>query len=168
MPARIPPNNAHLLFDPATYDSKKFKGFKGHDRVTTYNFIIDTCRCWDESKRVGMHRMQGQMMDDGIKNITGFSCAFLEKFITNAEQLGDKLPIWWNAEKRADCLKVAREMYHWDDIKTDVPKEVNERDSYGGPQLRTQMRNVAMIIDGVSWQEAHAKGWSTIVMVPAW
>jgi hypothetical protein len=70
MPARIPPDNAHLLINPAAYSTDNSKGY---DKTTTYNLIMDTCRCLDEDLR----RIQGSSVDDGSKFITGFSFEFL-------------------------------------------------------------------------------------------
>jgi hypothetical protein len=135
MPARIPPDNAHLLIDPSAYDTEKFEG---HDKDTTYKLIIDTSRCLDEDLR----RIKGDNVDENRDFVTGFTFAFLEGFIKKA-LLCDAMPAWWNAERRDECVKVAKTMYHWDDTEDWILLEVKEENRYGSPHLRERMRILA-------------------------
>jgi hypothetical protein len=52
------------------------------------------------------------------------------------------------------CEKKALEWYHWSDISTTVPREVNDFLRYGGPHVRLPLRIVAAKIDGQVWDEA--------------
>lgn len=50
-------------------------------------------------------------------------------------------------------------MYHWDDVDVGVPVETLEWRRYGGPGLRSPLRQLGMAIDGVSILQAVLKGW---------
>jgi hypothetical protein len=86
MPARIPPDNAHLFLDYRTYNTDKFTG---HDKDTTYKLIIETCRCLDEDIRL----LEGVEVDENRNFVTGFKFDFLLQFIDKAllnDRFGNK------------------------------------------------------------------------------
>jgi splicing suppressor protein 51 len=116
MPARLPPHNAHLNVDTTKLTNSTF--FSGHDKTTTYKLLIECGRCWDETKRVGMVKMQGDLISDGVHYAEDFSFKNLHRFIIKAERKGNLLPSWWNALKRIECEEVGKELYHWSDITT--------------------------------------------------
>jgi hypothetical protein len=72
---------------------------------------------------------------------------YLQGFFDRAEK-SSRIPKWWNKTKRADCEKLAKELWHWDNLKTGVPKEAWEPGRYGGTGLRSALRFVAMDVQG--------------------
>jgi hypothetical protein len=84
MPARLPPNNAHLTID--TSKLNQYNLFLGHAEVTTYKLLIDCYRCWDETILVGPTKVQGQFSCAGIHYAEGFSFVGLQRFIIRAEK----------------------------------------------------------------------------------
>jgi hypothetical protein len=64
-----------------------------------------------------------------------------------------------------ECEEVGGELYHWSDITTNIPQEVNESNKYGGPELRKLLRMVAMNIEDVSIAEATARGWGQFAFI---
>lgn len=93
------------------------------------------------------------------------SCRFRSKW----------LPAWWLAsantpgdEKKEACEALARELYHWGDVKTTpaVPMDVDDVLRYGGPVTRNYLRNVAMLTtDEVSPMCRMVQRGHTFVMV---
>jgi hypothetical protein len=71
-----------------------------------------------------------------------------------------------DCEEARACKEVGKEMYHWDDIASNVPKEVTEGNKYRGPGLRILMRPTAMNIEDVSVDEAVLRGWLPTMVTP--
>ncbi|MCJ1331862.1 hypothetical protein MMC10_008554 [Thelotrema lepadinum] len=125
MPARVAPGNAHLdLSVPVGGNAKDL--LKLHGENDTYKLLIQSYRCMDEDDRVAAGRLDIDKANIRPQYITGHSFNGLKEFIAKAERNGNLLPTWWNAQKREQCEKVAREMYHWSDIETTVPKEIDD------------------------------------------
>jgi hypothetical protein len=78
--------------------------------------------------------------------LTGYTFKYLQGFLDKAEK-STRIPKWWNKTKRAECEKLAKELWHWDDVDNGVPKEANESFRYGGTGLRSALRCVAMDIN---------------------
>lgn len=148
MPARIVPSNEHLDLEhpPGTTYHNILKVFPEH---TTYKLLIESFRIWDEDVRVAKGKLDLDKNNPRPQYITGHSFELLKWFMWEAEQKEGVLSDWWNAGKKAECQTVAREMYHWSDIETTVPKEIDDWRRYGGPAMRIPLRLLATEITGI-------------------
>ena len=147
MPARIAPGNEHLdLSLPQGSNAKEV--LKVFPEEATYKLLIEAYRVSNEDSRVAAGRLDIDKGNPRPQYITGHSFNGLKEFITKAERKGTVLPDCCSAEKREQCERVAREMYHWSDIETTVPKEIDDMRRYGGPGLRLPPRMLASEVTG--------------------
>ena len=137
--------------------------FLNKDKPTTYKLLIESFRAWDETKRCSLGLMEDPRVsysEASVKYCTGYLFKDLMTHIRNAERMSvPVLPAWWNEQSRAECIKVAKEMYHWDDLGAGVPVEVNEWRRYGGPGLRLPLRMMGMKIEGLTGAQAVSMGY---------
>jgi len=190
MPARIYPHNTHLscipggLHESGSDGLNKYAAVRDYGQVatwldelllnkdepTTYKLLIESFRAWDEVKRCGLGAMvdpKHSYRDGSVKYNTGYLFQGLLEHIANADKIAGTLPSWWDAEKRDACIKVAKEMFHWDDLPgAGVPMEVNEPYRYGGPPLRQPLRTLGMKIEGISLEEALLLGYWKVKELP--
>ncbi|KAF1847229.1 uncharacterized protein K460DRAFT_392640 [Cucurbitaria berberidis CBS 394.84] len=173
MPARVYPHNTHLSINlkamvVENHIARSDGSGSGkdillnQDEATTYKLLIESFRVWDETKRYSLGLIEDPRMsyyNASVKHCTGYLFEGLMKHIENAEKMPEILPVWWDQKKRGDCVKTAREMYHWDDLNAGVPAEVNEWNRYGGPCLRLPLRLLGMRIEGMSQFEAVLMGY---------
>jgi hypothetical protein len=80
-----------------------------------------------------------------------------------AEKRPRVLPSWWNAKQREACIKIAKTMYHWDDLpEASAPKETNEWRRYNGPDMRLPLRMLGMKVEGIDMLTAVAMGYLNV------
>ena len=147
MPARVAPDNEHLDLSPPVGSNAK-EILKVFPEDATYKLLIEAYRVSDEDSRVAAGRLDLDKGNPRPQYITGHSFNGLKEFITKAEQKGTVLPSWWNVQKREQSERIAREMYHWSDIETTVPKEIDDMRRFGGPGLRLPLRMLASEVTG--------------------
>ena len=113
-----------------------------------YRLLIDCYRLWDEGERIGRGTIQDPRVSiyEGVSYVDGYSFKGLKRFIKTVEKTDRVRPEWWTVGKSAECRKLARQLYHWSDIQTDVGVEVNDFCRYGGPSVRLPLRMLAMDI----------------------
>ncbi|KAF2120360.1 hypothetical protein BDV96DRAFT_595904 [Lophiotrema nucula] len=143
MPARLPPNTSH--FDLEIDQPRDIKSFvkNSTDENLVYRLLIDSFRILDETDRGVDAR---QLLYEGVQYLDGYSLKKLQKHLDSAEK--DVVPEWWDEEKRRECEELAREWWHWSDIETGVPREVNEPGRYGGVGGRAYLRELGIAITG--------------------
>ncbi|KAF2840413.1 hypothetical protein M501DRAFT_1056740 [Patellaria atrata CBS 101060] len=80
---------------------------------------------------------------DTPKYIEGHSYQHLRNYLAQAESMRGVLPVWWDRNKRDECEKLALDLWHWADVKSDIPKEiVAEEHRYGSPEMRDALRKL--------------------------
>jgi hypothetical protein len=142
MPARIPTHNTNLEVE----NSRDKELLLHTDEPTMYKLLIEAARLWDETGRMN----RGLMPDPRIgeqRYLIGYTFKYLQQFLDKVEK-SSRIPEWWHKTKRAECEKLAEELWHWDDFNTGVPKEAWEPGRYGGTGLRSSLRFLAMDVDG--------------------
>ncbi|KIW09514.1 uncharacterized protein PV09_00390 [Verruconis gallopava] len=110
----------------------------------TYKLVIDAYRLLDEAKR--NYNPSFFDLQAFFRWLDGYSFEGLQQFLSKTldDDIKTKfMPDWWNEEHRDVCERYAKEKYHWSDIDTNVPREINDFHRYGGPAVRLPLRLVA-------------------------
>ena len=117
-----------------------------------YKLLIEGYRCSDEYERAAAGKLD---LGKGPQYVVGHSFKGPQAWMEDMDVWGSwvdecrkprrkkGLPGWWKSkdgESRRACEEIAKEMYHWSDIETGVPREIDDTRRYGADGTRTPPR----------------------------
>lgn len=105
MPARVSPGNNHLSGEHMPKQGGNIIRHQADENIA-YKLLIEAYRVADEDTRIAEGTLNLSKGSPQPQYVVGHFLKGLDKFLALV------LPEWWSAEKRAECHKVAREMYH--------------------------------------------------------
>ncbi|KAF3760160.1 hypothetical protein M406DRAFT_334836 [Cryphonectria parasitica EP155] len=144
----IQKSNSHLCHAYAPNEGGNIITYQEDENVAM-RLLIEAYRITDEDDRIAKGRLSLETDKPKPQYITGHAFKGLQDFLRVLEGTRGVLPYWWSREKRKECEEIAQKMYHWSDIETDVPKEIDAPCRFGGPVMRVPLRRFVSFFAGV-------------------